>query len=484
MEDMSQSNRIMDELFWKVTMDANTEEAYRKYLDTFPEGSHRDEAREFLGSLQKFDWRSVDKTSIDALQRFIEENPDDAHREEAFNILKELRREKIIGVGIEALAKQIKSIRTDTRINNPEQAIYDRIESFIKTEKIKVDELIMAIKEDNNFISGRVAYLLWENGIITDFSKAGIDNEFLAQMLSNEPPKKFQVPRQIDVITKSPCTEVYFWGIPSSGKSCAIGAILSCANSGRVAGCMEMDTECQGYGYMNRLANLFKTNGSIGILPEGTAISSTFEMGFDLEDEKGKVHPFTFIDLAGELVRCMYKKDAGDSLTEEQQDVLKTLTDILIDNRTGNRKIHFFVLEYGAEDREYEGLPQNVYLAAALAHIKKTGIFNKDTDGLYLLVTKVDKLHATGAELENRLREYITTNYDGFYKGLKKICRDNEINNGEVRIFPFTLGKVCFQNYCRFDDATAQEVIRKIMERSYVSPSNGLISKIFGSLRK
>lgn len=302
-------------------------------------------------------------------------------------------------------------------------------------------------------------------------------------MMSNITPQKFQAPKPISKITKSPCTEIYFWGIPSSGKSCALGAILSTANSGRVAQSMQRDPDCQGYGYMTRLANLFKTNGSVGTLPEGTAISSTYEMGFTLEDDERKEHPITCIDLAGELVRCMYKQDAGESLTEEQQNVLKTLTDILIDNRTSNRKMHFFVIEYGAEDREYEGLPQKDYLEAAVAYIQRTGIFKKDTDGLYLLITKVDKVHAVGRELQEKLKDYISQNYQGFYNGLKKICQDNEINNGKVDIQPFTLGTVCFQNYCKFKDDTAAAVVRTILARSY-GYKPGKLKTFFDILKK
>ena len=289
----------------------------------------------------------------------------------------------------------------------------------------------------------------------------------------------------ITKITKTPCTEVYFWGIPSSGKSCALGAILSSANSGKgAAKSMQRDPDCQGYGYMNRLANLFKSNGTIGMLPEGTAISSTYEMGFILEDENGREHPITCIDLAGELIRCMYKHDAGEPLTDEQQEVLKTLTNILIDKRTDNRKIHFFVIEYGAEDREYEGLPQNIYLEAAVAYIQRTEIFKKDTDGLYLLITKVDKAKAVGnKELLEKLKTYISENYQGFYNGLKKICKDNEINGGHVEILPFTLGTVCFQNYCKFNGNTAATVVRTLINRSY-GYKPGKIKNLFDRLKK
>ena len=303
---------------WEEAKRINTEEAYQNYLDSYPEGEYRSSARDRIEELQKLAesgasdeiWDSVNKGSIPELQNFVDNHPNSTYLAEATRLLRELRREQYLGVDIRALARQIKAIRTDARINNPEKAIYDRIVNYINTGKISVEDLLSAIAEDNNFISGTVANLLWENGIISDFSRAGIDGDFIAHMMSNITPQKFQAPKPITKITKSPCTEVYFWGIPSSGKSCALGAILSSANSGRVAKSMQRDPDCQGYGYMNRLANLFKTNGAVGTLPEGTAISSTYEMGFILEDEDRKEHPITCIDLAGELVRCMYKQDA------------------------------------------------------------------------------------------------------------------------------------------------------------------------------
>ena len=460
---------------WEEAKRIDTEDAYWKYLDSNPEGEYREEARTRIEELEQNTkvtasddlWESINKGDVNEVQNFVNNYPNSTHHADALKILLELRRNQYLGVDIKALEKQIKAIRTDAQINNPEKAIYDRIVSFINTGKITVDDLLEAIAKDNNFISGHVAYLLWQNGVITDFSKTGIDSDFIAHMMENIPPQKFMAPEPMTHVSMNPCTEIYFWGIPSSGKSCALGAILRAANSGKIARSMQRNPNCQGYGYMNRLANLFEPNGSVGILPEGTAISPTYEMGFILEDEDGKEHPITCIDLAGELVRCMYKKDAGEPLTDEQVAVLQTLTDVLIDKRTDNRKMHFFVIEYGAEDRLYEGLRQSVYLEAAVAYIQRTGIFKKDTDGLYLLISKVDKAHVEGNELREKLREYISKYYQGFYNGLTKICKDNEINGGKVEIQPFTLGSVCFQNYCKFQDDTAATVVRTIIKRSY-----------------
>lgn len=476
---------------WKSACDIDTEEVYQEYLDNYPEGNHRGDARNAIAYIQQQQnvgksekvWNDIDKSDEKQLQNFINQYSSSPYVQEAKRMLHDLRREKYLGVDIKALEKQIKAIGTDVSINNPERAIYDKIVSYLNSGKIAVNDLLSAIKDDNNFISGTVANLLWENGYITDFSSTDIDSDFIAHMMSNVKTREFSKAEHIDRITKSPCTEVYFWGIPSSGKSCAIGAILSAAKNGRTAKSMQQDPDCQGYGYMTRLSNLFRSNNSVGTLPPGTPISSTYEMGLVLEDEDGKEHPITCIDLAGELIRCMYKQDAGEPLTTEQEQVLKTLTDILVDNRTKNGKIHFFVIEYGAEDREYEGLPQQDYLAAAVAYIQRTGIFKNDTVGLYLLVTKVDKAKAVGKELQEKLKNYISENYQGFYNGLKKICKDNEINDGKVDIQPFTLGTVCFQSYCKFKEDTAAAVVRTLMNRS-VGYKPGKWKRLSDSLKK
>ena len=476
---------------WSEAKRINTEDSYQQYLDSYPDGQYRQDARDCIDTLRDNKkisdsedlWNCVDKEDISQLQDFVEKYPKSRHYSEASRLLKELRKEQYLGVDINALTRQIETIKTDPKIPDPENAIYEKIVSYIDSKKISIDDLLGAIANDNNFISGKVAYKLWENEIITDFTRASIDSAFITHMMSNIPPQRFQKPQPISQITKTPCTEVYFWGIPSSGKSCALGAILSAANSGRIARSMQKDNGCQGYGYMNRLAELFKTDGSVGTLPEGTPIASTYEMGFILEDEKGKEHPITCVDLAGELVRCMYKKDANEPLTGEEQSVLDTLTNLLVDHRTENRKMHFFVIEYGAENRLYEGLPQKTYLEAAVEYIRRTGIFKKDTDGLYLLITKVDKAKAVKQELKDKLKAYISDNYLGFFNGLKAICRNNEINGGVVEIIPFTLGTVCFQNYCKFKDETANKVVQTLIDRSY-GYKPGKLKRIFDSLKK
>lgn len=460
---------------WQTAVKTDTEDAYMHFLETYPDSEYADEARSAIFSLQDRAandareglWDSIDKSDIDALRNFIQENPSDSHCVEARKLINAIQEEEFLGFDINALIDKIHSIQTDRAVNDPDEEIVKEIISCLQKRKITQSDLLEVIRRDSNLLRAAALKKLINDGHLaySDLQRIGIDNRFIQHLAKGEVKQRFGLPRELQKINKV-STEIYFWGIPSSGKSCALGAILSVANNGTVARSMSKDNECQGYGYMTRLSQLFKQDGRVGTLPEGTSIYSTYEMGFDLEDENGSVHPITCVDLAGELVRCMYKSDAGEEMSEDEAKALETLTNVLIDNRTVNRKIHFFVIEYGGEDRKYEGLSQNEYLDAALRYIEHTKIFKKETDAIYLMLTKVDKAGVVGQDLVQVLSSYIDSNYKGFYNGLEKICRDNEINGGKVERIPFSLGEVCFQDYCLFNEAPAANVVKKILIRS------------------
>ena len=123
-------------------------------------------------------------------------------------------------------------------------------------------------------------------------------------------------------------------------------------------------------------------------------------------------------------------------------------------------------------------LPQRVYLDGALSYIKNTGIFKKDTDAIYIMITKADKVKNATKETFN---QYINDKYLGFYNGLEQICKDNEINKGRVEKIAFSLGEVCFQDYCKFDSRAAENVVNLILQRSasYRGGKRGKLEKIF-----
>lgn len=463
---------------WTRALQVNTVEAFQNYLDTYSEGPHRDEARDRIQALlsntanSSFDqsWNDVDKDDINALQSFIDNNPHSPHLSDAIrlrNIIRNRQTTRIItSLDIVALERKIKNIQADRSVLDPASEIFSIIKNCIDQNSVSIQDLLNSIAKDKNLLNASVIHRLYDEGYIsqTDLTGMGIGNDFILHMLEDVMPQRFEEPDRLEQINKR-STEVYFWGIPSSGKSCALGAILSVANNGICVRYMEKDNDCQGYGYMSRLMVQFRNDGSVCTLPEGTSIYSTYEMGFNLIDNGGIIHPITCIDLAGELVRCMYKSDSGETMSEDEIEALTTINDILVDQVTNNRKMHFFVIEYGAEDRLYEGMPQQSYLDAALQYIKRTRIFEKDTVAVYLMITKVDKIPNT-KDRNSTLREYLENNYLGFVNGLKTLCKNHEINGGNVEIIPFSLGEVCFQNYCRFHGDHATRVVEKIIQRT------------------
>lgn len=477
---------------WEKVQKEKTVESVERYLSAFPNGQFRSQARALKAQLEKKEqddilkstsneaWSIVDKSDINALRQFVREYPDSNNVNEANNLINALLLDEIMGVDAETLVSQIAQFQTDQSLTpaQKDNNIIDTIERFINEKKISKDEFLKKIAEDHNLLNAGVVKRLINKGTISvaDLLGINIDRLFIQKMFNGESAQSFSTPEKLEKINKQ-STEVYFWGIPSSGKSCALGAILSVAASGRVARSMDPDTESQGYGYMMKLINLFQ-NGEVGTLMEGTSVDSFYEMGFDLVDNDSKIHPITCIDMAGELMRCMFKANAGDPMSETDEIMLDTMTKVLIDNRSTNRKMHIFVIEYGAENRLYEGLPQRVYLEGAVSYIKNTGIFRKDTDAIYIMITKADKAkNATRETFTN----YINDKYLGFYNGLEQICKDNEINKGKVEKLAFSLGDVCFQNYCRFNSRPAENVVNLILQRSasYRGGKRGMFETIF-----
>lgn len=466
-----------DELAWERVQNEHTIETAQWYLDTFPNGAYRSQARSIKAEIEKQKedeyiqtttddaWILVDKNSSESLRGFVKNFPNSNHVEEANKLINQLLYDEIMGVNADTLVSQIHNFQTDKNltIEQKDNNIIDAIEDYIKGNKITKNDFLVKLSDDHNLLSSGVVKRLINQGIIltSDLLNLGIEKAFIQRMFKGDSAITFRTPEKLDRIHKQ-STEIYFWGIPSSGKSCALGAILSVAASGRIAKSMDPDTSSQGYGYMTKLIDLFQ-NGEIGTLLEGTPVDSFYEMGFDLVDKENRIHPITCIDMAGELMRCMYKENAGDPMSDSDIEMLDTMTKVLIDNRSTNRKMHVFVIEYGAEDRKYEGLPQKVYLEGAVSYIKDTGIFKKDTDAIYIMITKADKAKNNSPSFFN---QYINDKYLGFFNGLEQICKDNEINKGHVEKLAFSLGDVCFQNFCKFDARPAENVVNLILQRS------------------
>lgn len=481
-----------DEDFKKVMESASIADL-QDFLNKYPMGTvaHLDAVRERKHVLEKIpasepiveesngeeeEWFSIKNAGdIKLLEAFKEKYPNTSH---LFELNKLITAEKN-----KEHSRKKSPIILKSMINkaNSAEDVSKIIQVLLENKTITIGMLLELIRQDHNLLSSAACNDIISRGILNrnDLSKCDIDNGFINKMLTNARSQNFEPARPLQTIAE-PCTEVYFWGIPFSGKTCALGAILSAAKNGLAARSMIPDNSCQGFGYMNRLSTIFSP-GRICRLPGGTPVTSTYEMRFDLEDQEHKIHHVACIDLAGELFTCMFMKDAGEQMREDQKQALETLHNILLENRSNNRKIHFFVIEYGAEKRIYNGLPQAEYLNSAAAHLNSIGLFDSNTDAIYVLISKVDNASYEGS-LEEHLLKYMTKNYLGFYNNLLLICKEHGINKGRVKIVPFSIGNVCFKDYCQFDATSATKMVDLLVRYSCFE-KQGFWQKILSKFR-
>lgn len=270
-------------------------------------------------------------------------------------------------------------------------------------------------------------------------------------------------------------TEVYFWGIPSSGKTCALAAILSTACE---KGLIQQEAGT-GFGYMTDLMNIFSS--PVGMLPEsGTRFDETQYLPFSLnkkEKEKGS-RKIALIELSGEIFECFDTVNSSRLFrTPDHQRTFNVLSKYL---KGPNRKIHFFFIDYSDDGSLNEkGRTQLNYLNAASLYFKNNKIFENSTDAIYIVTTKSD--YMTHGNRTMIAKDYLNTNFLQFVTGLKGICKKYSINNGELTVLPFSLGEVYFQRICRKDETSSVQILNILIDRAPVTKEgwfNKLIRKL------
>ncbi len=252
-------------------------------------------------------------------------------------------------------------------------------------------------------------------------------------------------------------TEVYFWGTPSSGKTCAIGSLLC----GAMTNYNLEPQQCQGYHYMTQLRNVFDSHNKYCSLPPSTIVKVIQEMVFTITDKKNRLHRATFIDIAGEIFRSIYYDINAMFLDQEHKETLNHVMKFLADG--SNPKIHFFVVEYGAEASQWEDLYMRDYLQACSLYIKNNKIL-KNSTGVYILVTKCDKMRCPDERIVDNAEQFVRNNLSSFYHNLQRACDDAGIN--DLKIIPFSIGEVFAGKICRYDDSFIDDVIDVLIAKT------------------
>lgn len=254
--------------------------------------------------------------------------------------------------------------------------------------------------------------------------------------------------------------EVYVWGLPRSGKTCALTAIFSMAN---MMGSLE---PCNGYA--KELATLFipKREKPAVCLPIGSAIDLNRYIPITLDEKvtvrKGretiKRHDFSIIEISGDIFECFMCELMSEPFNHRnQEETCRRLKSYL--QNTDNPKYHFFIIDSHPTQKSVEMLQR------AAMYFRKSGIFNMTTREINLIVTKSDLLSSNRKQWLECAMHHVEHHYAFFANTLKRIVsRDGlGLTDGRLRVIPFSIGEVFFQDLCIFNPESAKILVDLLM---------------------
>ncbi|MFN3760286.1 MAG: hypothetical protein ACK4SF_13835 [Algoriphagus aquaeductus] len=347
----------------------------------------------------------------------------------------------------------------------------------IKEEKEK-EKFLKEIKEDiNEYVPDEIISKLSREDLDRLCEEIGISPSAVHNY--SQPILKFnEIPRNISDVPNG-YTDIFFWGIPSSGKTCALAAIFNTIKNKYTMEAPDSEKKF-GVAYRDSLINIFQNE--IGNLPGRTSPDRTQYMPFLLSKRGEKNNrKVSFFELSGEVFWYFYELANNSQILDEYKREMneKTFDTLNLLLNSENQKIHFFFIDYNQETKhstDNNGLTQSNYLESAATYFRdQNNIFKKKTDAVYVIITKSDAIKG-----ENKIdiaNSFLKENFGSFMDVLKNHCHKNSVS---FKVKLFSIGDVYFQRICKINRSYSEEIINELITQ--VKPTKtSLIRKFFNS---
>lgn len=427
----------VDDKVWDI---AKANKTIPAYLNFFPNGKHADEARMQQDTMQRDEeaWAEAQGFgTTEAYRRYTERFPNGLYVEEANQRIRDI----LIGQK-ENILRALSEDRNAYPLN------------YIKNVLgITKEDLLDRIKDSQ----GRI-----RNEVLNSWDKNPIN------LLMGKTPK----------CIPAGSTEVYFWGVPGSGKTCAMAAILSQA---RQMGCFA-PRRGEGLAYMNALSSMFMAEPTrpAVCLPPGSDVDTTQYLPLTLNErikgrngqEEIRQHNLSVIEISGEIFECFSNEVEGRPFpTQQHEETYEQLKKYLRSN--DNPKFHFFILD----SKPLRDTNQMQFLQNAALYFQEEGIFNNTTQGISLIVTKSDVLSPDRSQWVECAKDAATRYFNSLVTQLKVIVGNPKagglgLTDGSLEVIPLSIGEVFFQSLCLFDPEPATVLVQKLIAYSKVAETN------------
>jgi GTP-binding protein EngB required for normal cell division len=256
-------------------------------------------------------------------------------------------------------------------------------------------------------------------------------------------------------------TDIFFWGIPSSGKTCALAAMMYTMDK-KYAFTNPNIPVSYGAAYRHSLIRIFRDD--VGYLPSRTKTDRTQYMPFELKRRRGNegFRRVSFFELSGELFEYIYDLENGTNYVSGEKltaikNAWKSLNIVL---GSDNKKMHVFFIDYDPHKGSFD-IDQKDYLSSAASYFaNKLDIFKNKTSAIYLIVTKADKIKSHNKQEE--ANRFLEKDYGVFMEHIRSLAKKHNISR-KVKLF--SIGDVYFQSICRVSTKYTENIIETLLAR-------------------
>lgn len=268
-------------------------------------------------------------------------------------------------------------------------------------------------------------------------------------------------------------TDVFFFGVPGSGKSCVLAGLM--AQTGNLGFSFDPRGNGGGGNYAIELRNYARRS----MLPPKTDDLYIQVIDAEINDEQNRLHKLSLIEMAGERTAAFAAIENPENLEDLGPGAAQLLSN-------DNNKVLFFVIDptnekniQVSEDSDQWYMQSDV-LNCISSLLSKNKSLMKKIVAIHVILTKSDTLgeYVDSATLQQVLT---TQGYSAVLGDLKKICEKYNINKQtgfQVGIYPFCVGKFMPGDVYTFDDTDSLKILRVIQKNSVPRRKKGFMDNL------
>lgn len=268
-------------------------------------------------------------------------------------------------------------------------------------------------------------------------------------------------------------TDVFFVGIPASGKSVMLSGLLYYTKKMGIS--IPDSYNIEGEKYSAQITSYLEK----GVLPKPTGSGTYNYIAISLKDDKKKAHPLNIVEVPGENYAKIFD---GGLENEEVRGFVNYV-------KNSNRKILIFVLDALEHQQRLEADYANMYsqsdIYVSILNMFKTYKILDKTDAIYIVVNKFDVIKKSYGQNSKTNLDLADEFVREEFRNLLNNCIDAKENSGnkfKIKVFPFSIGEVCYDKILKeYNQEYSRNIVEQVLSDSFiVGGGKGIFGGLFG----